>query len=105
MVSPDYPEIFKRESFQEYGENVSDWKTLKKAVELWQRYRLSPQQEQNLRLFAPSMGVYSQIKKAFEETGLKAFRDKRGRTQVRDAKGKFAKVEKRKSHHAVEDED
>lgn len=100
MVSPEYPEIFTRESFQEYAENVSDWRTLKRAVELWQRYRLSYQQEQNLKLFAPAMGINVFKEDMFKETGYKVSRNKRGRTQLRDSKGKFVKVEKRKSHHA-----
>jgi hypothetical protein len=103
MVSPDYPEIFSRESFQDYAENITDWKSLKRAVELWQRYGLSKQQEENLRLFAPAMGIYTQQEKAFKEFGLKAFRNKKGRTQLRDARGRFVKVEGRKSHHAEEE--
>ena len=105
MVSPEYPEIFKRESFQEYAENISDWRSLKKAVMLWQRYPLSRQQESNLRFYAPMLGIYSQADKQFKLTGLKITQDKRGRFLIRDSKGKFARAgESRYSHHA-EDED
>jgi hypothetical protein len=104
MVSPDYPEIFKRESFQAYADGVSNWRELKKAVISWQRYPLSHQQEQNLRFYAPMMGIYSQVDKTFKETGLKVTRDKRGRLQIRDKGGKFAKAgERSKTHHKKEE--
>jgi hypothetical protein len=100
LVSPDYPsEVFSRKSFQGFAENVSDWRTLKRAVELWQGYKLSYQQEQSMKLFAPAMGILSQRERAFKETGYKLFRNKIGRYQLRDSKGRFVKVEGRKSHH------
>jgi len=37
------------------------------------------------------MGVLSQREKMFKKTGLKAYRNKRGRTQLRDKRGRFAK--------------
>lgn len=99
MVSPDYPEIFSRESFQLYAENVSDWKSLKRAVEIWQRYGLSNLQEENLMLFAPLFGIQTERKKSFKKTGYKAFRNKRGRTQLRDNRGRFVKLLINPSHH------
>jgi hypothetical protein len=103
MVSPDYPEIFSRESFQAYADGVSNWRQLKTAVMKWQQYPLSRLQEENLRFYAPMMGVYSEVEKTFKETGLKVTRDKRGRLQIRDAKGHYVKAgERRKSHHKKE---
>ncbi len=99
MVSPDYPEIFGRRSFQGFAENVTDWRSLKRAIELWQGYKLSYQQELNAKLFAPAMGITNFREEMAKETGYKMFRNKRGRYQLRNSKGKFVKVEQRKSHH------
>jgi hypothetical protein len=104
MVSPDYPEIFSRESFQAYADGVSNWRQLKTAVMRWQQYPLSHLQEQSLRFYAPLMGVYSQVDKTFKETGLKVTQDKRGRFIIRDSKGHFAKAgERSKTHHKKEE--
>lgn len=99
MVSPDFPEIFKRESFQGFAENVNDWKTLKRAFTLWQGRALTINQEDNLRFFAPAMGIYNFQEEMKIKTGFKYTRDRRGRYQLRDKRGRFVRVERRESHH------